>query len=398
MKYPKSFKSNHVDTYFGTKVKDPYNWLEDGNSKKTKDWIKAQVKLTNNYFKKIPNKGLKKRITEVFNYPRMSAPSKHKGKYFFFTNTGLQNQDVLLMKRSLIANEEVLLDPNKFSKDGTTALSNLGFSKDGKYLSYGIQSKGSDWDEFFVMDIEKKKKLKDHIKWSKFSGTTWFKKGFFYGKDKIPKKEEIFTMSNPANSIYYHKLDTSQKEDQFVYKSKGEFIRSAAQVTEDEQFLIIYEAHGTSGMALLVKDLTKNKGFTRIVDDFNNDYGVVDSYKGKLIVATNYKAPMWKVVLIDPKKPAKKYWKTIIPEKKYALSSIKLVNDKLITLYLKDVCSRLKVYNIKGKFENNIVLPALGTVHSISAQKKDKEVFLTFGSYVLPTSIYRYDIAKKILS
>lgn len=396
IKYPETKKVDVSDNYHGTIVADPYRWLEDDKSDETKAWVEEQNKITFDYLNKIPfREKIKNRLTEIFNYPKYGAPFKAGNKYYFFKNDGLQNQSVLYVKKTLESKEEVFLDPNKFSEDGTKSLTTISFSDDGKYLVYGVSSGGSDWNEFFVMNAETKELLSDHLKWIKFSGAAWKGNGFYYSRYPEPQGSEL-SSKNEFSKVYYHKIGTKQEEDVLIYEDPSKPKRGfSAQTTDDERFLIIYQTEGTSKNAFMVKDLSDDKSkFINIVDDFKNNYSVIDNIEDKLLVRTDYNSPNYKVVLIDPKNPSKENWTDVIPESKNVLQSVRLIGGKIIATYLQDVAHHAYIFDLNGKPEGEIKLPGLGTV-SFSGRRDDNIAFYTFTSFTSPGTTYKFDVNKK---
>jgi len=396
IKYPETKKVDVTDNYHGTLVADPYRWLEDDKSVETTAWVEEQNKITFDYLNKIPfREKIKNRLTEIFNYPKYGAPFRAGNKYYFFKNDGLQNQSVLYVKETLESKEEVFLDPNKFSEDGTKSLTTISFSDGGKYLVYGVSSGGSDWNEFFVMNAETKELLSDHLKWIKFSGAAWKGNGFYYSRYPEPQGSELST-KNEFSKVYYHKIGTKQEEDVLIYEDPSKPKRGfSAQTTDDERFLIIYLTEGTSKNAFMVKDLSDDKSkFVTIVDDFKNNYGVVDNIEDKLLVRTDFNAPNYKLVLIDPKNPSKENWIDVIPESKNVLQSVRIIGGKIIATYLQDVAHHVYIFDLNGKPEGEIKLPGLGTVN-FSGRRDDNIAFYTFTSFTSPGTIYKFDISTK---
>lgn len=391
--YPMTKKVDTVDVYFGHEVADPYRWLEDDNSEETKAWVVAQNKVTFDYLEKIPfRQKVEERLTEVWDYPKISAPFRKGGYFFLFKNDGLQNQDVAYIKESLDGEERVILDPNKLSDDGTVALKNFKVSDDGKYLAYGISRGGSDWQEFFVKEIESDQLLDDHIMWAKFSGISWYKNGFFYSRYPEPNEGDKLKGVNKNSKIYYHKVGTPQSEDELIYEDpKNPEWGFSAGVTEDEKYMIIYVTESTSGNAFYVKTLETGK-ITKIVTDFENDFIPVDHVNGKLLVMTNYKAPKYRMIAIDVEHPERENWQEFIPEKEGVLQSIDIVGGKIIANYLKDAHSHVEVNSMEGEYLYDIELPTLGTVSGFSGKKEHDYTFYTLTSFTTPSSVYKYNI------
>ncbi len=395
IKYPKTKKINQTDNYFGIKVSDPYRWLEDENSAKTKKWVESQNKLTSSYLSKIPyRENIKNRLKEVFDCTTYSAPFR-KGKYYFFEKTtGLQNQSVIYYQKGLSGKPKIFLDPNKFSKDGTVAVNLSGFSKDRKYAAYSHASAGSDWNTTQIMEVSSRKILPDKLEWIK----SWFKaawkgNGFYYSRYDKPEKGKEYSQRNEHQKLYYHTLGTKQENDRLVYEDKKHPLRYYyPQTTTDERFLIIYTSEGTQGYELRYKDFKENKSLKLLFKGFNYNYSVVDNIKDKLLILTNYKAPSYKLILVDPKKPQEKFWKNVIPEANEALQYISSVGGKLFAIYLHNATSKAYVFSKDGKEKKEIKLPGIGSTYGFYGEKNDKNIFYTFTSFIHPQTIYKYDI------
>ncbi|MBP1616920.1 MAG: Prolyl oligopeptidase [Bacteroidetes bacterium] len=395
LKYPKTAKVDSADTYFGVEVKEPYRWLENDKSPETEAWVKAQNEVTYAYLSKIPfREGLKKRLTELMNYPKYGSPTKKNGVYYFYKNDGLQNQSVLFRQTSLTAEPELLLDPNALSKDGTVALSAISFSNDGKYLAYSIARAGSDWNEIYVMDLATKELLADHIRWVKFSGISWQGDGFYYSAYDAPQAGMELSKINEYHKVFFHKVGDSQKGDKIIFQNKEFPLRNVGGgVTEDEKFLIISETESTSGNSLHIQDLTKaDAPLIALVTDFNNDYNIVDDYNGKLYVLTNWKAPKQRLMEIDPANPQKENWKEVIPETNDVLESVSLIGGKFITVYMKDAANHAYAFDSTGKKLYEVAIPSLGTLSAFNGEKDEDEAFYTFTSYTFPPTIYRFNV------
>ncbi|WP_347157499.1 prolyl oligopeptidase family serine peptidase [Pontibacter chitinilyticus] len=395
LNYPQAKKGDQVDNYFGTKVADPYRWQET-HDEALDAWIAQENQVTQEYMRSIPFRDqIKERLTKIWNYPKYGAPFKEGGKYYFFKNDGLQNQSVLYVQDNLEAEPKVFLDPNKFSDDGTVALSSLEFSKDGKYLAYGTASGGSDWNTYHVMEAATGKKLDDEVEWVKFSGPSWYKNGFFYSRYDAPTEGNKLANKNEYHKVYYHQVGTPQSQDKLVYEDKAHALRNYyGQTTEDERFLVLYVSEGASGTnALYYKDLTNPKASIKpVIDNFESEYNVVDNMGDKLLVRTNKNAPHYRLVLIDPKKPQEQNWKEVVPESENVMTGVSLVGGRLIASYMKDAASQVTVFDTNGKQLNTVELPTIGTVGGFGGKKEDNETFFTFTSFTYPTTIYRYDV------
>lgn len=396
--YPETKKGETVEDYHGTKVADPYRWLEDDNSAETKSWVQAQNKVTFDYLATLPQRDkIHKRLEELWNYPRYSSPYKKAQYYYFFKNDGLQNQSVMYRQKGLAGKPEEFLNPNTLNKEGIAALGGTSFSKSGKYFAYSIAVAGSDWQEIFVMEAGTKKKLADKVQWTKFGGANWNgDDGFYYSGYDQPDEKSKLSKQNQYHKVFYHKLGTDQSQDQLVYEDREHPLRyHGASLTEDGRFLILSVSEGTSGRELWYweKKDPSQTGFKLLVKGFNTEPGVVDNDGGKLLVKTNDGAPNYKVVLIDPKNPAKENWKTIIPEREEALQAVGTGGGYLFASYLKDASTKVYQYTYQGKLVREIKLPGIGSAGGFGGEKADKEFFYTFSSFSTPPSIYRYDIA-----
>lgn len=399
IKYPETKKVNQVDDYFGTKVADPYRWLEDDNSAETKEWVEAENKITHQYLSSIPfHDKVKKRLEEMWNYAKYSSPFKEGDYYYFYKNDGLQNQSVLYRQKGLTGTPEIFIDPNTMSKDGTAAIGTPAFSKNKKYAVYLEAQAGSDWQQAHVMNVSDKKLLNDKVDYIKFSGTSWKgDDGFYYSRYPAPDEKNKLTNQNQNHKVYYHKLGTPQNEDVLIYEDKEHPLRTiGAGLSEDEHFLILGKSEGTSGAELWVKDMKNtatDNGFKLLIKGFDTEADFIDNDGDKLLVRTNADAPNYKVVLIDPKNPAKENWKTIIPERKELLESVGTAGHKLFCTYLQDASSRVYQTNYKGNLEREINLPGIGSAGGFGGNATDTEIFYSYTSFDYPQAIFRYNIA-----
>ena len=395
--YPYSIKSDHQDNYFGTEVADPYHWLENENSDTTSQWVDKQNEVTFAYLDKIPfRKQIKDRLTQLWNYPKFGAPFKSGSKYFMYRNNGLQNQSILFQLDKADAEGKELIDPNKLSTDGTVSLTMFTPDRKGDFAAYGTSSGGSDWNEFFVLDLNTGKKTADHLQWIKFSGASWYKNGFFYCRYDAPVDGKELSAKNEYHKIYYHQLGNDQSKDELVYHDASKPQRYYdIGVTEDERFMLMHISEGAASKnAVSVRDLSKaGSSLQPLINDFESENVVIDNMGDQLIVLTNRNAPHKKVVLIDPANPNEKNWKELIAERKdEVLESISYTGGKLLAVYMKDATSRVYVFDAKGKQEAEVQLPALGTVSGFSGHREDKEVYFTFTSFTYPSCVYKYDI------
>lgn len=393
--YHKTRRGTVVDSYFGTQVVDPYRWLEDDTAAETADWVQAQNEATFGYLEKIPfRERIEQRLEEVWNYPKYSAPFREGGKYYFYKNDGLQNQSVLYVQDDLEGEPRVVLDPNSFSEDGTVALSGIYFSPQARYLGYSKSTAGSDWREFYVLDLERHQDLGDHLEWIKFSGMAWSGEGFYYTRYPRPGEGEELSAANENSKIYFHRLGTGQSEDELIFEDPAHpRISNYAGTTEDEHFLILYRSKGTHGVALKVRDLSlPGSAFMDLITDYEDEHSVVDNIGDRLLLLTNRKAPRWRLVLVDPTRPEEEHWETVIPENEHVLQSVSSVGGVLIARYMEDVTTRVYVYSQKGVRGTKIELPALGLASGFGGKREDRETFYSFQSFAYPPTIYRYDL------
>lgn len=394
--YPATRKSNQIDDYHGEKVADPYRWLEDDNAEETKKWVEEQNKVTFGYLQSIPfRQKIAARLEKAWNFERYSVPFKKGDTYFYYHNNGLQNQAVLYSQKKLTDKGSVLIDPNQFEKNAG-ALANFDVSKDGKYAVYGISESGSDWKKFKIKNLVTGTDLNDELKWIKFSDASWYENGFFYSKFDEPSDGNELSAQNTFQKVYYHTLGKPQSDDVLIYEDKQNSKRYYdVSVTEDESIALLTISEGASGQNKLYFKFLNDKnmtGFKPVVDEFKNSYSVIDNIDKKLLVMTNRDAPRKKLVLIDPLNPSVEHWKTVIPESEENLVSVSMADGKLMVLTFKDVVSKLYIYSLDGKKMQEISLPGLGSVGGLSCKKDSKEVFYSFSSFIMPSTIYKYDI------
>jgi prolyl oligopeptidase len=394
--YPVTKKVDQVDDYFGTKVADPFRWLEDDNAEEVKQWVQAQNAVTFGYLDTISFRPkIKDRLTEIFDYPRYSAPFRAGECYFFTKNDGLQNQSVYYIQKGLDGTPEVFLDPNQLSPDGTVRIGIVGVSTDDRYVALSRSEAGSDWTELRVMEIATKQELPDRVQWVKFSGAAWKGDGFYYSGYDKPAPGEEFKGKNEYMKVFYHRLGDPQEKDVILYEDKAHPLRTvAAGVTEDEKFLFLTISEGTSGNELHYKDLIrKDAKLELVVPGFANDSFPIDVLDGKVLVNTNVDAPNYRVVLVDPKNPAKETWQTVIPEKPEVLSGAAMAGGYLFCDYLKDANSKIFQHKLDGALVREIELPALGSAGGFGGKRDEKVLFYTFTSFTYPPTIYKFDPA-----
>ena len=395
LQYAATKQGDVVDTYFETKVADPYRWLEDDRSAETADWVKAQNKVTFDYLAQIPYRDqIKQRLEALWNYEKVGAPTKEGAYTYFYKNDGLQNQYVVYRQKDG-GPAEVFLDPNSFSADGTTSLADLQFTEDGSIAAYAISEGGSDWRKVFVINAETKEKLEPELVDVKFSGIS-FKgnEGFFYSSYDKPKGSELSAKTD-QHKLYYHKLGTAQKDDQLIYGgTDAEKLRYVGGVvTQDGKYLVVSAANATSGNKLLVKDLTKpDSAFVTLDGEGSSDYNLVDSKGDVLYFSTNFKAPNQRLIAIDMTKPAQAEWKDVIAETANVLEVSKGAGSFFAT-YMVDAISKVQQFDYDGKLVRDVQLPGVGTVGGFDGKAKDTVLYFSFANYNTPGSIYAYDPA-----
>lgn len=391
IKYPETKKTEHTDTYFGTKVNDPYRWLEDDRSVETAAWVKAQNSLTYGYLRQIPYRdAIKARMEKLWNYEKISAPFKEGNFTYYYKNNGLQNQSVLYRKDAN-GKEEVFLDPNTFSKDGTTSLGGLDFSKDGSKVAYAISEGGSDWRKVIIMDAISRKVLEDTIVDVKFSGVSWRgNEGFYYSSYDKPKGSELSAKTD-QHKLYYHKLGTAQKDDKVIFGLDQKRRYVGGTVTEDDRYLVITAANSTYGNELYIKDLTKeNSPIITILDNFNTSSYIIENEGSKLFIVTDYKAPNKKIVTVDISNPKTENWKDFIAETENVLSP-STGCSYFFANYMKNAVSVVKQYDYKGKLVREISLPGLGTATGFGGKKEEKVLYYSFTNYITPGTTYAFE-------
>ena len=399
-KYPETRRVSHVDIHHGVKVPDPYRWLEDDvrESKEVADWVAAQNKVTFAYLEALPaREKIQKRLTELWDYEKFGTPFKAGGRYYYYHNSGLQNQYVLYTLEKLDAKSRVLIDPNTWSKDGTVALAGTDFSDDGRYVAYGIQDAGSDWRTWRVMEVESGKLLDDELKWVKFSSPTWTtdSKGFFYSRYDEPKEGAAFQSLNLNQKLYYHRIGTPQADDTLIYKRPDHPSWGfSPDVSEDGRWLIITVWKGTDDKyRVLYKDLSdKEAEPVELIDNFENEYAFVGNNEGVLFFKTDLDAPKKRLIAIDVAQPARENWREVIGETENAMTSIGLTGEQFVCRYLQHARTQVRMHAIDGKFIREVEFPGIGSASGFSGKRDETETFYSFSSFATPPTIYRYDM------
>jgi prolyl oligopeptidase len=394
--YPETMKVDQVDTLSGVVVADPYRWLENDTTKETADWVSAENDVTFGYLKTIPFRAaIRTRLDELQNYERLGAPVKHGEFYYYTKNTGLQNHNVIYRKKGENGTEEIFLDPNTFSADGTTALGGSAYTNDGSMVAILIQEGGSDWRKGVVLNTKDKSVIGDTLRDLKFTGISWKgNEGFYYSSYDKPKGSQL-SAKTQQHKLYYHKLGTPQKNDQVIFGGEGAPRRYVGGgVTEDERFLVISAAISTTGNELYVQDLkAKNSKLVTVVGNVDQNHGLIDNDGSKLIIQTDLNAPNGRIVVVDAANPGVENWKDIVPESENAMTGVSTAGKKMFVDYLKDASTQVKQFDYTGKLEREIELPAIGSAGGFNGEQEDKEVYYTFTSFTTPASIYKLDIA-----
>ncbi|MBD3223308.1 MAG: prolyl oligopeptidase family serine peptidase [Caldithrix sp.] len=393
--YPDTPKGDVVQDYHGTEVADPYRWLEDAESEKVINWVEAQNEVTFNYLHSGPKYDqINDQLTELWNYPKYSAPSKKGAYYFFSKNDGLQNQSVIYYQESLDAEPKVLFNPNKWSETGTVALSGMSISEDGKLAAYAKSESGSDRQTYYIREVNTGKDYEEAIKWCKFTNVAWKhdNSGFYYNRfpkpGTVPKEDE-----NNYNKVYYHKLGTPQSQDRLIYEDPNDKLLGFSPViTDDGKYLVLYVWKGTDpNNRIYYRKVESDGPFVKLLNKADASYSLVHNEGSVLYFKTNLDAPRSRLIAIDVQNPQPDHWKEIISQAENVLSFVKVVNQQFVTAYLKDAHHILKVYDMDGSLDRRIELPTLGTVAGLSGEPKDKEMFVTFTSFTFPSTIYYYD-------
>ena len=399
--YPVSRKSSVIDEIHGIKVPDPYRWLEDLDSEETRQWIEEQNKVTFEFLEKIPDREkIRERLTQLWDYEKYGVPHREGKRYFFSKNDGLQNQSVLYTSDSLRDKPRVLLDPNQLSPDGTIALVGYSISDDGNLMAYGLSASGSDWMEWKVRDVATGKDLDDVLKWIKFSSAAWTKdgSGFFYSRYPEPASAEAMDETLYFQKLYFHRLGTLQSDDELVYERPDEREwHFYSYVTEDGRYLIVTVSRGTDPRyAIYYRDLQiPDSKLTELIGGFDAEYSFIGNEQHRFWFKTNLNAPRGRVVEIDLQNPDRKSWKEIIPQSTDTLESASILSRQIIATYLTDAHSAVKIFQLDGRFVQDVQLPGTGTIGGFSGKQSDTETYFAFTSFATPTQIYRYDLLNK---
>ncbi|MGC4128658.1 MAG: prolyl oligopeptidase family serine peptidase [Bergeyella sp.] len=389
LKYPETKKVTQTDEYFGTKVADPYRWLEDDMAEDTKDWVKRQAAFTNDYLEKIPFRSkIRQQLTEIWNYEKVGAPFTEGNYKYFYKNDGLQAQSVLY-RTDKNGKTEVFLDPNKFSADGTTSLAGLSFNKKGNLAAYSISEGGSDWNKIIIIDAVTGKQIDETIQDVKFSGVSWLGDGFFYSSYDKPEGSALSAKTD-THKVYFHKLGTKQKDDQLI-KGGEDFKRRymGAGVSEDERYLILSAANATSGNELYIKDLTKkDSDFVPVQTGYDSDTDFVDSKGDFIYLITDKNAPNKRLVKANINNPT--VWTDVIPETENVLS-VSTGGGYIFAKYMIDAVSYVRQMDYDGKPVRDIELPGKGSAGGFGGKLEEKELYYSFSNYIMPGTTYKFN-------
>ncbi len=390
--YPSTMKQDTVvDDYHGTEIKDPYRWLEDDHAENTMAWVDDQNEVTTEYLSQVPfREEIKNRLEEIWDYEKYSSPFKEGGKYYYFKNDGLQNQSVLYTTDDIRSEGDVILDPNSFSEDGTTSLAGMSFNKEGNLLAYSTSEGGSDWRTAYVLNVNTGELLEDKVEWIKFSGLSWAGDGFFYSRYPTTEEEGKLSSANEFHSLYYHKLGSPQSDDVLIYRDDKNPQRNVfGGTSEDERFLLLSFSESTSGNGIGYVDLSKGMDkVVKMVTAFDHDFNILDTDGNNFLIMTNEGAPKNRVISINADNFQKENWKEVIPESEDALRGVSIVGGKLFASYLHNASSKIKVFDIGGKYIQDLVLPGIGSSGGVSGKKSDNQAFFSFSSYTTPSTIY----------
>ena len=393
--YPPAHSDDVIDDYYGVRVPDPYRWLEDADAPETQTWIARENKLTGEFLADPPRKErIKDRLTQLWDYPRFSAPQKQASRYFFWRNTGLQNQSVLYLQNSLDGEPVEVINPNNLSPDGTVAVSNTSLSKDARLMAYGLSRSGSDWQEIKIRHVDTATDYQEVIQWCKFTSLAWThdNKGFFYSRFPAPGTVPPEDQNN-YHRVYWHQLGTAQLDDQLIYERPDDKeLGFYPSITEDGKYLILNVSHGTANEnRVYYRPVESSEPFIKLLDDADARYEFIGNVDSLFYFHTDLDAPRGRIIAIDTNHPARPSWREILPQQSDVINFVSLVNNQFVVVYLHDVYNILKIHSLAGAFVRQIPLPTLGTIDDLSGKPDDTEMFFAFSSFLSPGTIYRYD-------
>lgn len=396
--YPKTRKSADSEVFHGTTVADPYRWLECDTCAEVRSWVIEQNKVTQKWFAAVTYRNeIRKRLAKIWSFSSMTPPSKKADKFFIYKNDGTQNHSVLYWFSQKDSTHKILLDPNTFSIDGTTSLNSAVPDSKAKYMAYSISHKGSDWSEIKIKEIQSGVDLKDHLKWVKFSGISWYKNGFFYSRYDAPKGAE-YSVRNEYHKVYYHTIGTDQSADVLIYAENDKPLRNfGVNLIPNSTWLVLSSTEGTSGNSVRVADAKNWKPGVKlewkvVAEGFSDDYSPVGFVKGKMLFLTNASAPNRKLIAVNPNNLLPGSQVVVIPERESVLESVSIANGKLVVKYLENVSSKLQVFSLEGIYERDIELPLIGMVSGISGSMNEPVIYYSMVSYTFPSRIYKVDL------
>ena len=394
--YPETRKVEQVDDYHGTRIADPYRWLEDPDSENTEAWVESQNEVTQAFFETIQSReSIRERLGELWNYAKFGLPEKRAGRYFYEANDGLQNQALLYVSEGLNAKGRLLLDPNELAEDGTVDLANWEVSPNGKLVALAFASAGSDWREWRVLEVDSGEMLEDHVLWSKFSGASWAEdsSGFYYSRYAEPGEGETFTAANYFHKVYYHQVGTTQAADRLIYERSDEKEWGFdAQVTDDGRYLAMTVWKGTlSQNQFFYLDLEGSRGVVELLTGFEAEYLFVGNEGSQFYFLTDHQAPMRRLIAIDVERPKPENWQEVVPEAEVVAQSVNLVGSHFLISYLKDAQSVVKVYGLDGGWIRDVEFPGIGSASGFAGRPDDPETFYSFQNFTTPSTIFQYN-------
>ena len=394
--YPETRKVEQVDDYHGTRIADPYRWLEDPDSENTEAWVESQNEVTQAFFETIQSReSIRKRLGELWNYAKFGLPEKRAGRYFYEANDGLQNQALLYVSEGLNAKGRLLLDPNELAEDGTVDLANWEVSPNGKLVALAFASAGSDWREWRVLEVDSGEMLEDHVLWSKFSGASWAEdsSGFYYSRYAEPGEGETFTAANYFHKVYYHQVGTTQAADRLIYERSDEKEWGFdAQVTDDGRYLAMTVWKGTlSQNQFFYLDLEGSRGVVELLIGFEAEYLFIGNEGSQFYFLTDHQAPMRRLIAIDVERPKPENWQEVVPEAEVVAQSVNLVGSHFLISYLKDAQSVVKVYGLDGGWIRDVEFPGIGSASGFAGRPDDPETFYSFQNFTTPSTIFQYN-------
>jgi prolyl oligopeptidase len=378
---------NVTETIHGVQITDPYRWLEDQNSPETRAWIDAENEYTQSIFDSMPGRDqIHQRIEKLLKIDTVGAPAVRGGRYFFAKRRADQNQPVFYMREGAGGKDQVLLDPNTMSPDGSISIRLSGLSRDGKLVAYGIQRGGEDEAPIAILDIASHKDLPDRLPKARYGGLSIKpdNSGFYYSR---------FGDDNPR--VYYHAMGTDTAADVELFgKGYGKADIIFPELSDDGRYLIIQVNHGSSGdrSELYLQDLVKKTPIAPIVNDIEASFGgQVEA--GHLYMTTNWKAPNRRLMDVDLADPSRDRWREIVPESTSVLAGVSLAGGKLFLRYLENVSTHIAVYEPSGKKVRDISFPTLGSAGGMVGRWDLDEAFYTFTSFAQAATIYRYQVS-----